>query len=385
MVGEKDGYLPLHVAAQHQGGDKGTAVVKTLLKYKPEAAMVAKKDGYLPLHVAAQFQGGDKGTAVVELLLQAAPQAVHQKTKDNLTPMDILQKRVKKEWEPYLPATDPIIRMVEAAMRTKTAPLSTSQFQSPPATPSATYDVFISLRFEEAKDEAAALQVALQKNGLSVFLCAVDPGDDIAKVIVSALANCKMVVILGTKTYGLETDCKFSTYQELRYIIDQTKPFFLVKMCDQFEQQPTKFWLPNTVSYFPWQPKGAERKQIPSTLLQQILKRHADVVGRGSRTSTLSSVASPIKQDYQHQQTPKPSPAEETEELAADLVAWLSKLELGSADTKKAQEAMGALGITTISLLRGAIRRKSITVDELKSYGVRKAPAETLIEAAAEL
>jgi hypothetical protein len=76
------------------------------------------------------------------------------------------------------------------------------------------YDVFISLRFSEAMEEAAAIKAALVKRGLNVFLCDVPPGKDIAQTVIAALAQCKMVVIMGSETYGAKTTAGFSTYEE---------------------------------------------------------------------------------------------------------------------------------------------------------------------------
>jgi hypothetical protein len=125
--------------------------------------------------------------------------------------------------------------------------------------------------------EANALKTALEQRGKSVFLCDVEPGGDIAKAVINALDQAKLAVILGTKTYGEETTSKFSTYQELRYIIEQNKPFFLVKMCDRFVHRQTLFWLPDTVAYHPWQPKSAaERKWPPADLVEKIVQKLAD-------------------------------------------------------------------------------------------------------------
>ena len=142
-------------------------------------------------------------------------------------------------------------------------------------------DIFISLRFNEARPAGNALQAALEAKGMSVFLCDVPPGENLARAVVGALTRCKLAVILGTKTYGQKTASTFSTYEELQYIVDERKPFFLVKMCDAFEEEHARFNLPSTISYYAWQPvintDGAV-EDVPEDLVTQIADRLHTVV-----------------------------------------------------------------------------------------------------------
>jgi hypothetical protein len=131
------------------------------------------------------------------------------------------------------------------------------------------YRIFISVRFEEAFTEAEALKTALEARGISTFLCAVHPGGDIAVEIVNALRNCQLAIIMGTITYGKDTGIGYSTFQELRYIHEQRKPFFLVKMCNRFEVEETVFRMGNSVSYFLWLPVCP----MPGDLVPKILEK----------------------------------------------------------------------------------------------------------------
>jgi hypothetical protein len=89
-----------------------------------------------------------------------------------------------------------------------------------------------------------------------------------------ALTHCKLAVILGTKTYGKKTTSGFSTFEELDYIFEVNKPFFLVKMCAEFEEPETLFRLPSRISYFPWHPASdAERRKLPPNLVDKVIKR----------------------------------------------------------------------------------------------------------------
>eukprot|EP01040_Poterioochromonas_malhamensis_P008414 gene8414-9102_t len=131
-----------------------------------------------------------------------------------------------------------------------------------------TYQIFISLRFSEAKREGKILKQALEAKGISTFLCAVDPGGDIKREIVNALNKCHLAIIMGTRTYGQDTRVGFSTFEELRFICKE-KPFFLIKMCDKFEEPETRFSLHHSVSWFPWTPGSP----IPKDLISKIIEK----------------------------------------------------------------------------------------------------------------
>jgi hypothetical protein len=151
------------------------------------------------------------------------------------------------------------------------------------------YRIFISVRFEEAFNEAQALKTALEARGISTFLCAVHPGGDIALEIVNALRNCQLAIIMGTKTYGKDTGIGYSTFEELRYIHEQRKPFFLVKMCNRFEVEETIFRMGNSVSYFLWLPVCP----MPGDLVPKILEKlESTSVGSESNDNLVSPLPS---------------------------------------------------------------------------------------------
>ena len=85
-----------------------------------------------------------------------------------------------------------------------------------------------------------------------VFLCDVDAGRDIFEVVSNAMMHSKMFIVFGSKTYGFRTASKCSTYQELNFIIDEKRPFFLFKMCDAYEVATTKLTLNRDVAYEEW-------------------------------------------------------------------------------------------------------------------------------------
>ena len=157
-------------------------------------------------------------------------------------------------------------------------------------------DVFMSLRFAESLPAALVLRNSLQREGVRVFVCEVPPGDDLAGTVIAQLHNCRMAIIMGTTTFGKKTAAKFSTFEELRFIIEENKPFFLIKMCDAFNEPNTRFWLPSTVSYYPWQP-DMDNVVVPAALVKDIvaklasipIKLGADVGGGAAAAITLAS------------------------------------------------------------------------------------------------
>jgi hypothetical protein len=96
--------------------------------------------------------------------------------------------------------------------------------------------VFISFRFCEAEGQGVKLKEALEANGIRTFLCAVNAGDDIMGEVARNLRRSKLVVIMGSRTYSKKTKSACSTYEEMQYVMNEKRPFFLVKMCDSFEE-----------------------------------------------------------------------------------------------------------------------------------------------------
>lgn len=163
-----------------------------------------------------------------------------------------------------------------------------------PGEVSTKYDIFISLRYEEAEPPAVRLRDALRSKGLTVYLCNEPNSTDLGEAIAEALDHCSLVVIMGTPTYGKKTKAKFSTFQELNFIIEEEKPFFLIKMCDKFQVSTTKFRLSNSLAHYPWRPTDA-RGHPPADLVDQIVG-HCHKVKTGKVTR---SVAADRKQEPQ--------------------------------------------------------------------------------------
>ena len=130
-------------------------------------------------------------------------------------------------------------------------------------------DVFISLRIAEAEVEGEALYAALLARGCSVFISTADvhSGGDLMKEISENLEGCLLVVILASQTYGRDTNTSFSTYHEFHYVIDEKKPFVLVKMCDEWEEAHVKLALGKRTLYTQWTPGQA----LPEALVEEVV------------------------------------------------------------------------------------------------------------------
>lgn len=139
-------------------------------------------------------------------------------------------------------------------------------------------DIFISLRFGEALAAGKALKIDLEGRGLSVFLCSVQAGGDLVDEIVYNIDRSRLVVILGTKTYGKDTGVGFCTADELKFIMSEKKSIFLVKMCDRFEEALARFRLGVNVMFYEWKPADSSQQAIiPKPLVDSIMKKFQDL------------------------------------------------------------------------------------------------------------
>lgn len=158
----------------------------------------------------------------------------------------------------------------------------------------ASYDIFISLRFNEGGKNwplkaAQQLKGALETDphNLKVFLCDVEAGADIFKTVCHAMAASTMFVIFGSETYGTDTGSKCCTYQELNFIIDEKKEFFLIKMCDKYKVATTLMTFNRDIAYEKWFP--FESQALPGALLANIAKKFHGVRGTPQAVMAVAS------------------------------------------------------------------------------------------------
>ena len=135
-------------------------------------------------------------------------------------------------------------------------------------------DIFVSFRISETLHLAKALKTALEAHGVSTFVCATQAGDDIGDEIAENLMDCKLVLILGSETYGAKTDSPFSTFNELKAIRSTDLPIFLIKTCAEFKEKTTKFHLPSSIAHYPLVIDSKNPGYIPADLVPLILAKY---------------------------------------------------------------------------------------------------------------
>lgn len=59
----------------------------------------------------------------------------------------------------------------------------------------------------------------------------------------------------------------------MRFIMDEKKPFFLIKMCDKFKVTKTRFYLTSSIMYQKWMPGTP----MPPGLIDAIVKKYQQV------------------------------------------------------------------------------------------------------------
>ena len=133
--------------------------------------------------------------------------------------------------------------------------------------------VFLSFRYSEALAQARSIQTGLAAAGITAFLCDVDEGQRISDAIIPQIIGCELVVVLGTRTYGMQTGAPFCTDDELSYTMDcKRDALFLIKMCDVFVERTALFYLRPSVAYYPWVPARPD-EAAPTELIAKIVAR----------------------------------------------------------------------------------------------------------------
>ena len=129
-------------------------------------------------------------------------------------------------------------------------------------------------------DEAEKLKAMIERTrpGVKCFLSGGgrNPnGTNIGIVIPTALANAKMAIIMGSKTYGKKTENNnFSTYNEMQFILSENKPMFLLKMCEEWEEPQTRVMI-GSRKFRRW------NGQVTRALVDEILRRYDTIARAG--------------------------------------------------------------------------------------------------------
>eukprot|EP00043_Microstomoeca_roanoka_P011270 m.106341 g.106341 ORF g.106341 m.106341 type:complete len:323 (-) comp15149_c0_seq3:43-1011(-) len=286
---KQHGWTPLHMAISSGNRD----IVRLLIERRADLKATTI-DGQTPLHTATIYGHID----IVRLLIERGAN-VKATTDYDSTPLheasqrghvDIARLLIERGADitaqdadgstPFDYAYDDEMKQLLRVTPKGKSPAATPSVLPPTITASSndSPDIFISLRFGEAHAAGEALKTRLVAKGLRVFLCAVQAGGDIMTEIVNNIDKCKMVVIMGTKTYGTQTEAAFSTHEELKFIVNEKKEKFLVKMCDRFDDPLARFHLGGHVSFHLWQPQSeAEQRQVPDALVNAIMQKLSSV------------------------------------------------------------------------------------------------------------
>ena len=135
--------------------------------------------------------------------------------------------------------------------------------------------IFCSLRYTEAMDEAKLVRSALKKEyNINAYICETEVGENIFDEIIANLTRAKLFLIFGSETYGQKTNSQYGTKEELLHVQDEKKPFFLIKMCDTFAVPNTRFILNSTVAYERWK----SGTPMPDDLVAKIKEKYMKAI-----------------------------------------------------------------------------------------------------------
>ena len=115
------------------------------------------------------------------------------------------------------------------------------------------------------------MQQELKKHGVEAYINQSGNGDNVAREVLQTLRGCRLPVILGTKTYGTPTASPCSTEIELRSILSmqnqEGKQYFLVKMCEGFDDPIAFSHFTEAIGYVKW----TCGTPMPSKVVSEIL------------------------------------------------------------------------------------------------------------------
>ena len=129
-------------------------------------------------------------------------------------------------------------------------------------------DIFLTLRFIEwCKLRGKNIEELLKAVGFKVYLASIKAGANIDDNVLDHLYASKMAIIFGSETYGEVTKSNVNTRTELNVILEEKKPYFLIKMCNKFVHIFPRSQLSFTsISYIEWM----EDKPMPVDLIKKI-------------------------------------------------------------------------------------------------------------------
>jgi hypothetical protein len=173
-------------------------------------------------------------------------------------------------------------------------------------------DIFFSLRFHATgpMKEANLLQAELAKRNVNAVIINVESGKNIREEVIEKLDQSKLAVLFATADYGAKGTVKFTTREELGFILQENKPFFLIKMCDRYDDPNTRFRLPDAIKHVDWR----IGQPMPSDLVAKVIARFeseggvASVGALAASLASAASVSSSLERKPAATFTPAPAP-----------------------------------------------------------------------------
>eukprot|EP00056_Hartaetosiga_gracilis_P004173 m.72205 g.72205 ORF g.72205 m.72205 type:complete len:712 (-) comp11732_c0_seq4:97-2232(-) len=135
--------------------------------------------------------------------------------------------------------------------------------------PSGLSGIFISYHNDKtAATTAELLQKDLNSNGVKTVV------GELTNVAASSqeIAECKLVVVMGTPNYG-----QAMQYEFLEHLVSKNKRMFLVKMCDRFENSLARFHFLHHTSNFRLNSESGASKPLDSDLISSILNAYNNI------------------------------------------------------------------------------------------------------------
>ena len=175
------------------------------------------------------------------------------------------------------------------------------------------FKIFFSLRLAEALPAARLLVAALEEARPElqgrIFCSGVTKaraGENLQKKIANALDTAGLVVIFGTTTYGKESELEpggHSTYEELMFTKSESKPFFLIRMCEKIETATVRLTLGGAYKQVEW-PVPPNRDldaavPIPTGLVDALLEA-VNHFSHARAPAASAPSASPVKHRILH-------------------------------------------------------------------------------------
>ena len=148
----------------------------------------------------------------------------------------------------------------------------------------------ISFRFGETQLEAYNLKTGLEQRGLKVFLSDLLPGANLDAAIYDALDTCRLAVLMAGETYGRQTT-SFSTYHELDFVLDEQKPFYLIKMCERWQEAHVRGKFGKRTMFKMWMPGDPMPDDLLDDIAAKLQRTEISIRFDMSEMSKLSEVS----------------------------------------------------------------------------------------------